>query len=107
MIVVRIETVPVFNANDKYIVVLSAKVLASLTKNFALPLERIPCIHHLVRFKNNQIKIQALLDSNIKVNTMLPAYMAKLSLELQTTDVKTQKIELSILKTFEMVLANF
>lgn len=82
MIVVKIETVSVFDANDKYIVVFSAKALAFLTKNSALPLKRIPCIHHLIQFKNNQIKIQPLLDSNSKANVMLPAYMAKLGLEL-------------------------
>lgn len=38
---------------------------------------------------------------------MTPAYIAKLDLKIRLTNIKTQKIDNSILKTFEIVFANF
>lgn len=58
-------------------------------------------------FKKNQVKIQALLDSDSKINVITPAYAARLSLKVFPTNVKTQKIDNSILKAFGIVLAIF
>lgn len=45
-------------------------------------LERVLYIYHLVRFKKDQTKIQALLDFGNEVNTMAPAYIVKLGLKV-------------------------
>lgn len=39
-------------------------------------------IDYIVRFKKDQAKVQALIDSNSKINAMIPAYMAKLELKI-------------------------
>lgn len=44
--------------------------------NFFLLLKYVLYIHYLVQFIKNQAKVQALLDSDIEVNVMTPAYMA-------------------------------
>lgn len=38
---------------------------------------------------------------------MTPAYVVKLGLKVQKTDIEVQKIDSSTLNTFEMVLADF
>lgn len=47
-----------------------------------LPLEYVPCIHYLLCFEKDQVKVKALLDSNNKVNIVTPAYTAKLGLNI-------------------------
>ena len=42
-----------------------------------------------------------------KVNVMILEYALKLSLKIYSTNVKTKKIDSSIFKMFEMILANF
>lgn len=71
-----------------------------------LPFEYLPCIYHLMWFKKDQAKFQALLDSGNKVNTMTPAHATKLNLKVQPIDVKAWKINNSTLLTFEMILVN-
>ena len=71
------------------------------------PLERVPCIHHPLRFRKNLRKTRALIDLGSEVNAMTPAYVAKLGLGVQETDIGAQKIDGSILDTFGMVLADF
>lgn len=51
------------------------------TKTLLL-LDYILYIYHLIKFKNNQAKIQTLLNSDNKINTMLLVYMAKLGLKV-------------------------
>ena len=47
----------------------------------------------------------ALVDLNSEVNAMTPA-TARLSLKIQKTHIRADKINSSILNTFEIVLAN-
>ena len=47
------------------------------------------------------------MDLGSKVNAITPAYIAKLGLKVQKTDIGAQKIDGSTLDIFEMVLANF
>lgn len=68
MIKANIKTNPVIASN--------LEVLAI----FTLPFEHILCIHHLVQFKKDQVKVQALLNFDIKINTMISAYMANTSM---------------------------
>ena len=74
-------------------------------ENTLLALNRVPCIHYPVWFKNN--KVWALINSGGEVNAMTPTYAAKLGLKVWNTNVGAQKIDASTLKTFQMVLASF
>lgn len=71
------------------------------------PLERVSFIYHLVQFKKDQIKIQALQDPSRKINIIPLVYTAKLGFKNQPTDVKAQKINGFIFKLFAMVLISF
>ena len=48
-----------------------------------------------------------MLDSGSKVNTRSPAFIKRLGLRAWKTNVRTQKIDDSALKTFKMVIADF
>lgn len=52
-------------------------------------------------------KIYVLLDFGNEVNTITLAYISKLNLKLCYTNIGAQKIDCSILKIFEIVLASF
>lgn len=67
----------------------------------------ILCIYYLVWFRKDKDTIQALIDSDSKVNAMLPAYTKKLGLQIWETDVGTQKIDESTLSTFGIVITGF
>lgn len=54
----------------------------------ALSLKSVSCIYHLVQFKKNQAKIQALFDSASKVKTIFSVYAAKLDIKIQSIDIK-------------------
>lgn len=69
--------------------------------------KRILYIYYPLQFKRDLAKIQALLDSNSKVNAKTPIYMAKLGLTVKITNLGDQKINGSTLKTFGIVLASF
>lgn len=68
---------------------------------------RISYNYYFIWFKKNQIKIHALLDFGIKVNTITPIHMAKLGFKVRSTNIKAQKIDSSTFKIFRMVLASF
>ena len=70
-------------------------------------LDWVPCICYPIWFKKSEVQVQALLDSGSKVNAMTPGYALKLGLKVRPTNVGTQKIDGSILETFEIVLASF
>lgn len=48
-----------------------------------------------------------MIDSDSKINAMIPTYATKLGLNIRYTDVEAQKIDGFIFETFEIVLANF
>ena len=52
-------------------------------------LDRVPCIHYPVQFQKDKSKgdISALIDFGSKVNVMTPAYVIKLGLKAQKTNV--------------------
>lgn len=70
----------------------SAVVSSFETSNFVtttlLIIKCVLCIYHLVKFKKNQVKIEALLDSDSKINAMTLAYTARLGLKIQPTDIE-------------------
>lgn len=107
IIVTSIEAVQVDPTINESTVVFSFEPPTLVIDNLALPFEFVPCIYHLLWFKKDQIEVQALLDSNSKVNVMIPAYAVKLGLKVQLTDVGAQKINGSSLKIFGIVLVSF
>ena len=82
-------------------------LVTEASKEEYLFLERVPCIHYLLRFCKNTARVRALMDSGSKVNAMSLAYKSTLGLKVYHTDVKAQKIDGSTLKIFGMVLASF
>lgn len=58
----------------------------------------LPCLRYPFRIRKDQDDTQALIDSGSEVNTMHPAYAAKLGLPVGKTDVGTQKIDKSHLQ---------
>ena len=73
---------------------------------------RVSYIYYPIRFQENQgqegqKQIRALLNSSNKVNAISPAYIKKLGLKTQKTNIRAQKIDCSALDTFGMVIANF
>lgn len=49
-------------------------------------LQHLLCIRYLVKFQKDEV--QAVIDSDSKVNAMTPAYAAKLGLPNQKTSVR-------------------
>ena len=70
-------------------------------------LKKVVYIHHPLYYQKKLHKIRTLINSGSGVNIMTPAYAAKLGFKVQKTDIRTQKIDNSILDTFGMVLADF
>ena len=71
-------------------------------------LDRVPVICYFVQFcKDIGKDVLTLLDSGSKVNAMTLAYAAHLGLEVRVTDVSAQKIDGSLLATYNMVIAAF
>ena len=91
----------------KLVSVLAAFISMTDAKKKAQILEHIPYIYYPIQFKKNVDKVQAFIDSKSEVNIIAPVYEKKLDLRVQKTDVKAQKIEGPILKTYDIVLADF
>lgn len=53
------------------------------------PLKQVSDVFHLMRFTQDQTTILALLDFGNEVNSITPAYMAKLGLKIQPINVET------------------
>ena len=68
----------------------------------------MPYIHYSVQFrKDKEATIWALIDLGSKVNSMTPAYVKQLDLQVQTTDGRAQKIDGSSFWNFGIVVACF
>ena len=71
-------------------------------------LDKILCIYYLIQFQRNKGKdILALLNFGSKVNAMTPSYIAQLDIKVQKTNVSTQKIDISLLETYRIVIMAF
>ena len=70
-------------------------------------LDWIFCLRYPIWFKKSEIQVQALLNSGIEIKAMTLGYASKLGLKICPTDVKMQKINGFILKTFGIFLASF
>ena len=79
--------------------------MTKISKEDNMPLQRVPCVHYLIRFKKKEV--QTLIDSGSEANAMTPAYASKLGLRVHRINIGAQKIDSSTLETFGMVLASF
>lgn len=70
-------------------------------------LEKVLCIHYLLYFQKNLLKIKVLLKSSSKIIVTTPAYISKLRFQVYCTNIKAQKINGSIIQIFKIVLASF
>lgn len=92
------------------VVVLAIYILITTNRkkaDLALLLKQISYIYYAIQFNENQAKIQALLDFDSKVNTIIVIYVAKLDFKIQPTNIGIQKIDNSTFKTLEIVIASF
>lgn len=69
---------PIALEAKKQVLILAASTLMTDTQEEALVLKRIPFIYYPVQFKNDVDEIQALINSESEVNTMVSAYIKKL-----------------------------
>ena len=68
----------------------------------------VPYICYRVQFQKDKDKdILVFLDFGSKINIMTPAYAAQLDIKVQSTNVGTQKIDKSSLRTYGLVIAIF
>ena len=94
----------------KLVLVLATSALVTGTSKEAqkvIVLDRVPCIHYPVQFIKDKANIWALINSVGEVNVIIPAYAKQLRLGTRRTDVGAQKIDGSLLATYEMVIAAF
>lgn len=85
--------------------IISLMMASANMENISLVLNWTLCIHYPVWIKKNNF--WDLINSNNKINAMTSIYLAKLSLKVCYINVKAQKIDNSIIKTFGIVLVNF
>lgn len=70
-------------------------------------LKQILNIYYLFYFLKNAADVKALINLSSKINTLILAYIANLSLKVQSTNIGAQKIDDFIIKMFEIVPASF
>ena len=67
----------------------------------------IACIHYLIQFqKDKEATIWALIDVGSKINAISPAYISKLDFKIWAIDIWAQKINVSLLQNFEIIIAS-
>ena len=93
----------------KLVSVLATSTLMTGAREKALILERVPCIHYPIQSKKNANKtqVQALINSQSKVNSIHPNFTKQLGFPNRPTNVGAQKIDGNTLDTYRMVVATF
>ena len=86
---------------------MTSLLVTEASKEGQMFLEQISCIHYPLYFQKNIVGVRALINSGSEVNTMIPAYVLKLSLKVHSTNVGAQKIDDYILEIFGIVLTSF
>lgn len=79
--------------------------LALMVKASKKVLKKLLCIYYRILVKKNEV--QVLLNRNNEVNAMTLVFASKLDIKIRHINVKTQKIDIFILKIFDIVLASF
>ena len=71
-------------------------------------LKCVSYIRYLVQFKDtNETQVQALIDSRSKINIIHLSFVKKLSLSIGPVKVGAQKIDVTMLDTYKMVIVAF
>ena len=70
-------------------------------------LARVPCIQYPIIFRKKSVSMLVLLNSGSEVNAIHPTLAQKLKLPIRPTDVGAQKIDGTMLDTFEIVVTAF
>ncbi len=86
----------------KKLVAVSATSMSMTEKTEEL--EQVPYIWYPVTFKD---QTEALLDSGSEVNAMSQAFAQQLGLKIRKTNIGAQKIDSTILETYEMIVSTF
>lgn len=77
-------------------------------KEDVIVLEKVLCIHNLVKFwKENQEITKSLINSGNEINAMTLAFAKQLGLQIRLTNFGAQKIDGLSLKTFGIIIARF
>lgn len=88
-----------------------AAILATSTsmavKLEAQILQQVFCIWYPVLIQKDQAETWVAINSQSEVNAMTLPYAAKLGFITQKTSIKAQKIDGSIMETYDMALASF
>ena len=93
-------------AAKKLVSILTTSTLVTGAREEAL--ERVPCIHYPVQFKDtDKALVQALIDSRSEVNAIHLTFAKQLGLPIQSIDIGAQKIDGTTLDTNGMVVAAF
>ena len=70
-------------------------------------LAQVPYIRYPITFQKKFVPMSALFDSGSEVNAIYPIFVQKLGLPIRLMDVGAQKIEGTILDTYEMIVTAF
>ena len=100
------------SSKDKKLVLvsaISALVIGASKKVPKMILDLISYIYYTVQFRKDKemATIQALINSNIEVNAITPAYAKQLGFQTWKTDIGAQKIDGLSLATYGIVIAAF
>ena len=77
------------------------------SKSEYLNLAQVPYIRYPITFQKKSVSMLTLLDSDSEVNAIHPTLARKLKLPIRPIDVGAQKIDGTMLDTFEMVVIAF
>ena len=93
----------------KLVSVLATSMSVTNTRKKVLVLKRVLCIHYPVQFRKdaNKTQIQALIKSESEVNTIHLIFVKEQGFSIRSIEMKTQKIDGTILDTYGMVVAAF
>lgn len=86
------------------ILAISAPIIETSKKD-NISLQKVFYIYYSIQFKKDKLKVLIYFGS--KINTIMPAYISKLSLKICYTKVKIEKIDSFNFKMFKIVLASF
>lgn len=75
-----------------------------IKNNKKVILDQVSYIHYPVWYKKDEIR--ALINFGSKINVITPVYISQLSFQVRYTNIKAQKIDNSIFKTFKIVFAS-
>ena len=71
-------------------------------------LDKVFCVCYSIQFHKDKNKdVLALLDSGSEINAITPAYTAYLGLKVRVTNADEQKINKSLLATYNIVIVAF